>query len=60
MTLDAAIRELEGCIDVCPFIQPADEFYALKLGISALKKIKAVKEEWGWAGITPLPGETKE
>lgn len=60
MTLEVAIEVLHLLFGRIYEGNDLDRDKAIKLGIEALKKVKAVREGKEWVGINLLPGETKE
>lgn len=60
MEIDEAIKILTKRKKRRLSIGQFDDAKALKLGIEALKKIKAVRKGKEWVGINPLPSETEE
>jgi len=58
MTIEEAIKLLQGHAEIILVAKNPKLNTAVKLGIEALKKVKAVREGREWVGINPLPGET--
>ena len=60
MTIEEAIKTLNNIHDTHRIDYVVTDLDAIRLGIEALKKVKAVREGKEWVGINPLPGESEE
>lgn len=60
MTIDEAIKILTPIIKDCSEYPHDDYYFALKLGIEALKRCKNFRDNSQTWGYLPLLGETKE
>lgn len=60
MTLRKAIEILQDLLTEGPYSEPNDRREAVKLGIEALREVKASREEDYIGDTRLLPGETEE
>ena len=60
MKLEKAIKYIQEMADCGEFIRSRGYLDALKLGIEALKALKAGREGRKYEFYAPLPGETEE